>query len=144
MNDKRLTFLPCTFVKMNTTIAVYCKLSTQASARTVENLSRWFSCSKGASSFMIYMNGAVMSALLFGARSLASLTSRSHSHLDIFCWNILFYMQEFLNLLFLFSEKVLLPGLELQTLDWRHYFFTYPLDQPVNDVGKCNFLVIIF
>ena len=44
--------------------------------------------------------------------------------LDFFCCNILFHMQEFLNLLFLSHEKVLLPGLKVQTLDYKHYFLS--------------------
>ena len=51
-------------------------------------------------------------------------------------------MEEFLSQLFLSYEKVLLPGFELHTLDWKHRFLS--TDQLYNDAGKCNFLVIIF
>ena len=69
-----------------------------------------------------FRQGSDTGMVLAGARSLASLTSRSHSHLDIFYCSIIFRMQEFSNLLFLFYEKVFLPG--LQTLDWKRYFLS--------------------
>ena len=81
-------------------------------------------------------------SLNFGARSLAYLTSRSHTHLDFFM------LQRSIS-----CARIFKPGFSVmkkcscRDLNPRLLIGStnsYPIDQQDNDAEKCNFLLIIF
>ena len=101
--------------------------------------------SQGIPSFLSYRCGPILGFDHFGQQLeissvvRSSLTSRSHSHLVFSAAT--FMCKNFETCIFYIMKKC-----SCQTPDsWlKALFITYSLDQQGNDVGKCNFLVIIF
>ena len=77
-----------------------------------------------------------------GARSLAYLTSRSHSHLDFFLLQHSLSCSRIFKLEFYFMKKCSCRDSNSRLL--IESTVSYPLDHQDNDAEKCNFLVIIF
>ena len=76
------------------------------------------------------------------ARSLAYLTSKSHSHLDIFLLQHSISYLRIFKLEFYFMKKCSCRESNSRLL--IESTVSSPLEHQDNDSGKCNFLVIIF